>query len=215
MSKNDDDARLTAALAYAQRGWRVLPLHGIVQGRCTCLAGGACLTPGKHPLLRRWVEQASTVPAQIQHWWRYRPYANVGIATGFASGLVVVDVDPRHGGHIAWEELLAHYGALPLSQQVLTGGDGTHDYLWCAEALAGIDLAHGIQFQAEGRLVVPHRVCISQGVATPGKPRMTRMISRLPHCPRRSGSGRAPISTVMTRQGETSCRWSRPHRCTG
>ena len=118
------------------------------------MPGEACLTPGKHPLLRRWVEQASTVPAQIQHWWRYRPYANVGIATGFASGLVVVDVDPRHGGHIAWEELLAHYGALPLSPQVLTGGGGTHDYLWCAEALAGIDLAHGIQFQAEGRLVV-------------------------------------------------------------
>ena len=148
------DTLLAAALAYAARGWRVMPLAGVVQGRCTCRAGSHCPTPGKHPMLTRWVEQASTHPAQIRHWWQHHPHANVGIATGAASGLVVVDVDPRHGGHIAWEELLAHYGALPISPQVLTGGGGTHDYLWCADALAGIDLAHGIQFQAEGRLVV-------------------------------------------------------------
>ena len=145
---------LEASLAYAARGWRVMPLAGVVQGRCTCRAAIRCPSPGKHPLLRRWVEQASTDHSQIRHWWQHQPHANVGIATGGASGLVVVDVDPRHGGDIAWEEILAHYGALPTSPQVLTGGGGSHDYFWCAEALAGIDLAHGIQFQAEGRLVV-------------------------------------------------------------
>ena len=119
----------------------------------TTFPNSAPLSSSRGPL-QRWVEQASTHPAQIRHWWQHQPYANVGIATGCASGLVVVDVDPRHGGHIAWEELVAHYGALPTSPQVLTGGGGTHDYLWCAEARAGIDLAHGIQFQAEGRLGV-------------------------------------------------------------
>jgi hypothetical protein len=143
-----------AALAYAARGWRIIPLYGLLRGHCTCRRRTECPTPGKHPPIAAWVTAASTDVAQIHAWWRRWPLANIGIVTGQASGLVVIDVDPRHGGHLNWEELQHSQEPLPLSPQVLTGGGGTHDYYHTTEALSSIDLAHGIQFQAEGRLVV-------------------------------------------------------------
>ena len=48
-----------AALAYARRGWRVFPLHGIVRGTCTC-GHPDCSSPGKHPLVRRGLYEATT-----------------------------------------------------------------------------------------------------------------------------------------------------------
>jgi hypothetical protein len=141
-------------MAYAQRGWRVIPLYSLHQGVCSCARKRACPTPGKHPPVAGWVSAASTETTQIEQWWQRWPQANVGIVTGAGSDLVVVDVDPRHGGHLAWDELQHHHGPIPHSPQVLTGGGGTHDYFHMREALGSIDLAHGIQFQAEGRLVV-------------------------------------------------------------
>lgn len=85
-------ASLEAALAYAQRGWRVFPLHGIVRGRCTCGRRG-CSSPGKHPLVRRGLYEATSEQSRIQQWWRQWRCANIGIVTGAESGIVVVDVD--------------------------------------------------------------------------------------------------------------------------
>ena len=40
---------LKAALAYAERGWRVLPLHTVDEvGRCSC-GNHKCKSAGKHP----------------------------------------------------------------------------------------------------------------------------------------------------------------------
>jgi putative DNA primase/helicase len=67
---------LTAALAYAARGWYVHPLHD----------------RSKLPRLA-WGSDASTDPDTIRSWWGRWPRANLGIVTGARSGLVVVDVD--------------------------------------------------------------------------------------------------------------------------
>ncbi|MFC1806388.1 hypothetical protein ACFL09_05340, partial [Planctomycetota bacterium] len=41
---------LDAALGYASRAWRVLPLHSTRDsGRCTC-GKPDCESPGKHPI---------------------------------------------------------------------------------------------------------------------------------------------------------------------
>jgi Bifunctional DNA primase/polymerase, N-terminal len=87
-----------AALAYARRGWRVIPLHSVRQGRCTCAKGASCPTPGKHPLSERWQQHATTDAAQIRRWWHHRAEANLGLATGGGSGFLVVDVDATKGG---------------------------------------------------------------------------------------------------------------------
>lgn len=61
--------------------------------------------------------------------------ANVGIATGPASSLVVLDIDPRHGGDDSLADLQSEHGALPLTVTALTGGGGQHHYFALARAV--------------------------------------------------------------------------------
>ena len=147
-------ALLDAALVYAARGWRVLPLFPLRLGLCTCRNGTDCRTPGKHPMMDDWPEKASTDAAQLTRWWGQRPTTNVGIATGAQSGIIVLDIDPRHGGDGALVELQALYAPLPDTPMVLTGGGGQHFYFACDEVLPGCSLHPGIQFQAEAHQVV-------------------------------------------------------------
>ena len=57
-----------------------------------------CVVEGKRPLTRRGFLDASSDPARVAAWWSRTPSANIGIPTGAASGVVVVDVDV-HGPH--------------------------------------------------------------------------------------------------------------------
>jgi len=65
---------------------------------------------------------------EIEDWWRRWPQANLGVVTGAASGLVVLDVDPRHGGGDALAQLESINGLLPRTVESLTGGGGQHVY---------------------------------------------------------------------------------------
>lgn len=124
MTATTDDLQ-GVAISYADAGWAVLPLVWTVGGRCVCRGTGC---PGKHPLTRRGVLDATTDPDVIRSWWTRWPQANLGARV--PDPLIVVDVDPRHGGHgtvAAWE---AEHGPLPATLTVVSGrGDGgTHRY---------------------------------------------------------------------------------------
>ena len=120
---------ISQALKYAQRGWVVFPVHGIVDGCCTCGAVD-CNSPGKHPIFSGGVKNATTDTATIRDWWTSHPNANVAIATGDPSGLFVIDVDIGPGKH--GEESLAalekRIGRLPTDAVVRTGSGGLHYY---------------------------------------------------------------------------------------
>jgi hypothetical protein len=119
---------LTAALGYAARGWPVIPLHGIVDGKCTCHRGADCgKSSGKHPRIVDWVDAASTDPAQIDKWWRDWPDANVGLVTGRKSGLFVIDTD-GDDGEASLDRLEERIGKLPETQTARTAR-GYHYYL--------------------------------------------------------------------------------------
>jgi len=114
------------AMDYAVRVWAVVPLWRSVGGRCAC-GQANCPSPGKHPIARlapHGVKDATTTPAVIRAWWNKYPQANVGIATGPVSGLLVIDLDLRHGGH---PDKLP--GPIPRTPKVRTGGGGWHFYL--------------------------------------------------------------------------------------
>jgi putative DNA primase/helicase len=119
---------LEAALAYAQIGFRVFPAHGIRNGACTCGGAKGC-SPGKHPIGRlvpRGVLDASDDPHGVTRWWSQVPDANIGIATGKNSALVVLDVDGLVGEKTL-AKLESKHGSLPPTWQAKTG-KGRHLY---------------------------------------------------------------------------------------
>jgi hypothetical protein len=117
-----------AALAYASRGWAVLPCHEPARrGGCSC-GRADCASPAKHPRTRRGLNDASNDPETVMAWWQRWPSANVALRTGAASGLVVIDVDPAHGGDASLARLVADHGPLPATLTVATGSGGRHYY---------------------------------------------------------------------------------------
>src|SRR5438552_3717192 len=118
---------LEAARSYAARGWRVFPCHSMRAGHCSC-GKKQCTDPGKHPRTPRGFQDASCDSAQITAWWSQWHDANVGIATGVPSNIVVIDVDCNPERDIDGEATLcmleSQYGALPEGVQQLTGGGG-------------------------------------------------------------------------------------------
>lgn len=136
---------LDAAMCYAGMGWAVIPLHGVRAGACTC-GRPDCGSEGKHPRTLNGVKDATTEPEAVGAWWRKWPDANVGIATGAASGLLVVDVDERHDGYASLSDIPADF-QLPVTLEVRTGGGGSHYYYSCktpsgcrTRVLTGIDI---------------------------------------------------------------------------
>lgn len=115
---------LAAALEYAAGGARVFPLFHIAAGRCSC--GEDCSSPGKHPRTKHGLDEASSDPAQLRAWWGRWPGGNIGVATGAASGIVVLDVDPEHGGEESFALLEQELGPAPETARQRTGSGGTH-----------------------------------------------------------------------------------------
>lgn len=118
---------LRAVRMYARRGWHVLPLHSIKNGRCTC-GKTNCGSPGKHPCLLTGLKGSTQDLAKVKKWWSRWPKANIGIRTGAESGLVVLDIDPRNGGEKTFKKLIKKYGTLPKTLKANTGGGGFHFY---------------------------------------------------------------------------------------
>ena len=82
---------------------------------------------GKHPRVASWQTQASDDPMFVGQWWKLWPAANIGVLAG-GSGLVVLDVDPRHGGLDSLKALMDTHGVLPYGPRVQTGSGGLHFY---------------------------------------------------------------------------------------
>lgn len=118
---------LQSALKFAAKNILIFPVHGIVDGRCSCQRS-SCSSPGKHPIPRNGLKSATSDLAQVQQWWTQNPQANIGLATGKVSGLVVIDIDPRNGGDESFFDLEKQYQAFPRTKEVLTGGGGQHLY---------------------------------------------------------------------------------------
>jgi putative DNA primase/helicase len=120
-------SRKAHASRYAEQGWAVVCLHTIRKdGSCSCTAGAKCSRRGKHPRTLHGVKDATTDAGQVRSWWAETPLANVGIATGPPSGILVLDVDPRHGGTETLQKLEAEFGPLPVTVTARTGGGGRH-----------------------------------------------------------------------------------------
>ena len=153
-----DNTALSEALTAAERGWPVFPVHGIVDGICTCRRAGDCPDPGKHPCETRSFHSATTEMTIIQQYWAKQwPNCNWGLATGKASGVVVLDIDPHRGGERTLDEIEDAIGPLPETVECLSGGGGRHIYFtWPAEPVSSRQdaLGPGLDVKADGGYVV-------------------------------------------------------------
>ena len=146
----------TAALGYAARGWAVIPLYPLRDGRCTCRQGVDCRSAGKHSPLREWQSRATTDPDRVRSWFR-TGHAGVGVVTGGGSGLAVLDIDTRHGGERSVLDLQHRHGELPPTLWAQTGSGGWHAYFThpggTVVSRAG-KLGPGLDSKADGGMVV-------------------------------------------------------------
>lgn len=102
-------SQLDCALSYAALGKPVFPTK-----------------PDKAPHTPRGFKDATTDEAVIRSWWARWPAAGVGIPTGKASGWLVLDVDPRHGGDASLSAFCDEHGHLPATAHAKTPSGGDH-----------------------------------------------------------------------------------------
>ena len=126
---------------YMRLGWSIIPTR-----------------PGDKRPLVRWDEFQHRRPGETEtcDWFRTWPDAGIGIVTGTVSGLVVLDVDVRHGGDVALQQLEREHARLPTTVECWTGGGGRHLYFAHPGGFVRnkVGLAPGIDIRADGGYVV-------------------------------------------------------------
>lgn len=186
-----------AALAYAARGWAVFPCHSPAgpPAACSCCRND-CASPSKHPRVAGGLTVATTDRSTIEQWWRRWPSANPAVRTGARSGIIVLDVDPGHGGDATLVALLDRHGPLPPGAVVRTGSGGRHIYFAHPGGLirndAGRRLGPGLDIRGDGGYVIapPSRHATGHGYRwdspdrrLPALPDWTLVRLREPHHP--------------------------------
>jgi len=119
------------AIYYSKLGFSVLPLHSAIKQneKMVCSCGRFdCPSPAKHPvaaLVPNGLKNASCDPKVIEGWFK-NSSVNLGIVTGKVSGVVALDIDPRHEGDISLAALERTHGPIANTWRFLTGGQGEH-----------------------------------------------------------------------------------------
>ena len=148
------NSNLEYALYYSGLGWEVFPAHTIRDGHCSC--GKICNSPGKHPMTRKGLKDATTDRSQILKWWNKTPDANIAIRTGKESGLIALDIDTKSNGFDSLETLENTFDKLPSTLTSITGSKGKHI---CFKHPGGkiktrAKMLDGIDFRADGGYII-------------------------------------------------------------
>ena len=134
-----------AAVEYAQNGWSVFPL----------------LPRSKHPngkLVPQGYHEASDWAPDCLYWWEREPNGNIGLACR-RSGILVLDVDPRHGGDDSIFEEEKRLGPLD-TMTAMTATGGEHLFFKHPGDVYNFrkELAPGIDIKDRGYVVLPPSV---------------------------------------------------------
>jgi hypothetical protein len=110
--------------------------------------------PDKRPACPHGFKQASSDHDAIAELWRHWPGPLVGVATGEASGIDVLDVDIKHNGARQWWQI--NYHRLPITSAYRTRGGGMHLYFNHAAGVrsSASKIADGIDTRGDGGYVI-------------------------------------------------------------
>ncbi len=136
---------LQAAFNLTLYGWLVFPLQ---KGE-------------KVPAIPKWAGGKGCLDATddeliLEQWDRKYPGANIGLACGIKSNLLVVDLDPRNGSDASMAQLKAKKQTFPPTVVARTASGGHHLYYAYEPSLINSKskLAAGIDVKTEGGYVV-------------------------------------------------------------
>lgn len=113
---------LEAAIDYAARGWRVVPL----------------IEREKRPRLKAWQREATTDEATICRWWEAWPAANVGVLMGPTSNLIDLECDSPE----AEQDLLRTFGDSAPVTPTFQGSRGKHRLFRWRAGLPAVACCH-------------------------------------------------------------------------
>ena len=142
-----------AALSYAHAGIPVLPVHTARGAHCSCRSP-QCSSPGKHPITRHGVRDATTSPERIRAWWDHHPHANIGLATGVRFD--VLDIDGQTGVAALARTASARGGRLGelAAGPVTRTGNGWHYLLAPAGQGNRVALVDGVDWRGAGGYII-------------------------------------------------------------
>lgn len=134
---------------------------GEPRGRCGCADGFSCTAIGKHPRYRGYLDSGTVGEREARLLVTAGWGGGLGVLTGSASGVVVVDVDPRNGGNASLDALMARRGPLPATLTVLSGSAGGRHYYFrlppgrvAVNSNTGGRLGAGVDIKGERQMVV-------------------------------------------------------------
>jgi integrase len=192
-----------AALAYAASGYAVFPLRGkLPVGNCpACEPHSPHYRPHQanqcgHELCHG-LYAATSDPDRVARCWARWPQANIGARV--PASLLVVDVDPRHGGLGRLADLEREHGPLPPTRVSVSGrGDGGHHrwFLHPGGRLSAARLGAGVDLKTDrGYVLLPP----SRHPATAGPTAGPSRPWNPPPCPFEHRELRAITVTVVRR----------------
>ena len=125
---------------YVSLGFKVFPLgYG---SKLPAIKGG------------RGFKDASDDPDRIDAWAKQFPKANIAIATGDVSGILVIDIDPRNGGLKTVNDLAARGMVFPAGPKARTGNGGLHLLFQIPSGELRKTLGAGVDIKGNGGYIV-------------------------------------------------------------
>lgn len=143
-----------AALEYSLIGFKVFPL-----------------SPGtKIPAVKggRGFRDATGSADQIRVWAKQFPRANIGIATGAVSGVILIDIDPRNGGFDTTNNLASVGKVFPRCPTAKTGNGGKHLYFRYQPGDFHKTLGAGVDVKSDGGCITAAPSWLAPSKAGPG-----------------------------------------------
>lgn len=145
-----------AAMIYASAGLAVFPAKRVTSGHKApheMLGSGFSYRRGAaKPFI------ASTDPQQVQEWWSVDQWANIGVPTGTANHVLVVDCDRHHtdqdGPGLFADWCRANGVDLSSVPRVATPKDGFHYWFRLDEPQRSMNWLPGVEVKADGMMVL-------------------------------------------------------------
>lgn len=150
--------KIKVAIENAKLGFKVIRLHGCVNGVCTC-GKPQCKSAGKHPNVGKGgVHNATLDENIIRQWYAEQPASNLGLAPSETQ--IAFDIDPKNDGDQSWAKWEAAHGPFPRTPTQRTGGGGRHYIFSLPKGLKikprnnADKIAPGIDIRTHGGLIV-------------------------------------------------------------